>query len=355
MPRFDTVRVRFQEVRRCQLCESYYCEYIYALEDPILTRAPFKKLVLLPSKNMWFSLLRWQIACTNFDTLTVVVSSSDWYPTVEVVRSILRGRHTVKLRIILRSWYQHEELRSWYQHEELRARELGEDEDGGLRSTSLERLMLLVHYFSKYITAESHVYLIEPRCINTHHSYQKAKFPTKACAAELFKAFEAKWSDGYNGTSSDKATVVFKDRKDYLMEGVSDEVDPEELARWKRVQDWEDQADFYDQYHPVILDKRREQVDYYANHPDIIPVAQLIEEYQTDPDILFLAEEERRAAAEELAQWIDEGVTMILVQELVYRHHFYNLFYPSRKPHKSQAITTNYPNRLPAPEPITDA
>lgn len=129
----------------------------------------------------------------------------------------------------------------------------------------------------------------------------------------------------------------------------------EELAEWiDEAQIWEDQADFHDQSHPVIFDQPHEQVNYYINHPDTIPVAQLIDEYQVEANNLFLAEEQRHVAAAELAEWIDEGVTMTLVQELIYRHHFDNLFHPFRKARESSTIITNERNMLPTSEPTAD-
>lgn len=70
------------------------------------------------------------------------------------------------------------------------------------------------------------------------------QLPTKERAAELLQA----WVTEYTGHPKyPKETrfyvpgrVVLKNRKDYLMEGVEDEIDSEELARWKRLQDIED-------------------------------------------------------------------------------------------------------------------
>jgi hypothetical protein len=132
-------------------------------------------------------------------------------------------------------------------------------------------------------------------------------------------------------------------------------VQAEELAEWiDEAHIWEDQVDFYDQYHPVVFNQPREQVDYYTNHPDTIPVAQLIVEYQIEANNLFLAEEQRHVAAADLAEWIDEGVTMTLVQELIYRHHFDNLFHPFRKARESSTIITNERNMLPTSEPTAE-
>lgn len=155
--------------------------------------------------------------------------------------------------------------------------------------------------------------------------------PDTARAKELLEAYMAQQDETTEAGSHSVAKVVFKSRREYLMEGVTDELDEEELSRWKRAHDWEDQVDFYDQYHPVIIDQQLAELNHHASHPDIILEAQLIEEYQSHPDILLQDWEQRGVRAEELAERIDETITMALVQDLVYRHYFYNVFFPPRR------------------------
>lgn len=74
--------------------------------------------------------------------------------------------------------------------------------------------------------------------------------------------------------------VIFKDRKDYLAEGVTDEIDMDELLRWKHAQDWEDEMESYDRYHPLVLAQQRQAVHDLIAHPDVVSEDQLIKEYQ---------------------------------------------------------------------------
>jgi hypothetical protein len=74
--------------------------------------------------------------------------------------------------------------------------------------------------------------------------------------------------------------VIFKDRKDYLSEGVTDEIDMDELLRWKQAQDWEDEMESYDRYHPLVLAQQRQAVHNLIAHPDVVSEDQLIKEYQ---------------------------------------------------------------------------
>lgn len=67
------------------------------------------------------------------------------------------------------------------------------------------------------------------------------QLPTKERAVELFDAWLAENEGGvWMPRPFVPGSMVFKNRKDYLMEGVEDEIDAEELARWRRLQDIED-------------------------------------------------------------------------------------------------------------------
>jgi hypothetical protein len=74
--------------------------------------------------------------------------------------------------------------------------------------------------------------------------------------------------------------VVFKSRRDYLAEGVTDEIDAEELARWKRTQDFEDRMESLDDYREQALAQRKDEAGILYHQSNLVSQTQLIEEYR---------------------------------------------------------------------------
>jgi hypothetical protein len=277
--------------------------------DQIVLRTKFEKLVLLPSAIHWQHHSRWPCASAGLEALTIVVNSHEIPLALGSAIGHLARNLAVKLRLIIFSRSVHAK-RSPPGHSE----NMGGPRAPSVLETSIAKT---VYHSTKECSAETEVYLVEARSETTYGSSHPEALPSKACAQELFRTYEAKQLRLSGSPKDLKANVVFKDRKDYLMEDVTDEIDAEELVRWKRAQYWEDHVSFYDQYHPAILGERRREYDHYTNHPEITQEAQLIEEYQTDPDILLQDWEDRCVRAEEQAEWMDEEVTMTLVDELV--------------------------------------
>lgn len=78
------------------------------------------------------------------------------------------------------------------------------------------------------------IYLIEQWTNSAH------PLPTKERSAATFDAQLDHNGGLYADYGIRPCHIVFRNRRDYLMEGVEDEIDAEELARWRRLQDIED-------------------------------------------------------------------------------------------------------------------
>jgi hypothetical protein len=87
------------------------------------------------------------------------------------------------------------------------------------------------------------IYLIGDVMPQTPEARRGKLLLSKAREAELFDTYEALRYEELRTPMSERAKVVFKDRRDYLEEGVMDEIDAEELARWKEAQDRQDVED----------------------------------------------------------------------------------------------------------------
>lgn len=289
LPRIETMRVKFHGLHFSTLCQCYDCNTLDRLPLALLRRSSVNKLVLLPSPHLCRMLYAWQLPLSTAEVSTVVLPSDALDVSLGEVLATVAQRFTFKLRLIISSWPDTE----WCGMEE--------DKDGEEEPISIaseDSIMEWILNTTRRSSEPVEVYVVE-RPWKRSRAPQQPVITLKARATALFEAFEAE-------EENRRAKVVFKDRKDYLMEGVTDEVDVEELEKWKGAQNWEDQSNFYDQYHSVVLDQRREEYGHYIFHPGVIQEAQLIEEYQNDPDVLLQDWEDRCVLAEELAEWIVE-------------------------------------------------
>jgi hypothetical protein len=315
--RLETVKIAFradQEQLSCEWCRHSYCQCSYHFEH-----GP-EKLVLLPNFLPAISLLGSMLGYVG--VLTVIVDSQCFWTYSGSDLSILAPYAPIRLRIIFTIGI-----------DRIQWNDPGQTKPGTDANIFPPIEAMVMDTITSAITSSQciEVYLPEPPNHQSHISRRPGSMPNTARAKELFEAYMVQQDETTEASNHSFAKVVFKSRREYLMEGVTDELDEEELSRWKSAQDWEDQVDFYDQHHSVILDQQLAELDYHANHPDPILEAQVIEEYQSNPDILLQDWEQRGVRAEELAERIDETITMALVQDLVYRHYFYNVFFPPRR------------------------
>lgn len=107
--------------------------------------------------------------------------------------------------------------------------------------------------------------------------------------------------------------VVFKSRKDYIQEGITDEIDSEELGRWKRDQDFVDRMADLDSHYEQELDGQHDHIQPLADHPDTISEPQLIEEVQIYQLILLDHWEQECAKTQAEAEETEERLVDILV------------------------------------------
>lgn len=335
IPNLVTLRLHFRKthgrVTDCD-CPGIECVYgyFYGKAYQLLSGLRPQKLVLLPSVRLASELKLWRQVLAPIKILTVILSHHHFDEGHEAIAHRIRqyseqnGR--MRLRLIICPWADQLERRTYHYHGESVHNHIS----ATTRSLEMELLRFVYSLIKCYGMIE--VYLIGPRGAQSFESTGHDPLPTKGRATVLLHSMdhwykddeydelddddeddwhdddeEDDWyekhheddeddedeqvedeDDGDEDEDDDEESrpdvgrVVFKDRKDYLSEGWTDEIDMDELLKWKGAQDWEDEMESYDRYHPLVLAQQREAVHALITSPEVVSEDELIKECQAE-------------------------------------------------------------------------
>jgi hypothetical protein len=139
-----------------------------------------------------------------------------------------------------------------------------------------QQVIINLHKVTRTYYRKVTIYIIDPVETLSPTPNQGTSMLSVVRAKELFEKYDREVAkDG-----SHQPEVVFKSRRDYLAEGVTDEIDAEELARWKRTQDFEDRMESLDDYREQALAQRKDEAGILYHQSNLVSQTQLIEEYR---------------------------------------------------------------------------